>query len=101
MSEDCRDFIKRALEKNPLERPTVVELLTHPWIKVSCQALQAVSKPRMNDQWSDQRFKDEYWQGYKLWEKNQFIFIYLNQKQNACFGAGLRGEPSIRDATIT
>jgi len=34
MSEQCRDFITMALEKKPLERPTVMEMLHHPWMKV-------------------------------------------------------------------
>lgn len=39
MSEQCRDFITMALEKNPNERPTVTEMLNHPWIKVSAAFL--------------------------------------------------------------
>jgi len=34
LSDHCCDFISMALEKNPLERPSIVEMLTHPWMKV-------------------------------------------------------------------
>uniref|UniRef100_A0A7S3VP34 Protein kinase domain-containing protein n=1 Tax=Dunaliella tertiolecta TaxID=3047 RepID=A0A7S3VP34_DUNTE len=49
MSEECRGFITMALEKNPLERPTVMELLTHPWMKMhkrssSIQHLSSMEK---------------------------------------------------------
>ena len=33
MSENARSFVLRALQKNPLERPTAMELLNHPWIR--------------------------------------------------------------------
>jgi serine/threonine protein kinase len=32
MSEPARSFVLRALQKDPLERPTATELLVHPWI---------------------------------------------------------------------
>ena len=32
MSEAARTFVLRALQKDPLERPTATELLAHPWI---------------------------------------------------------------------
>ena len=33
MSELSRSFVLRALQKDPVERPTALELLNHPWIK--------------------------------------------------------------------
>eukprot|EP00195_Chlamydomonas_chlamydogama_P005012 CAMPEP_0202904904 /NCGR_PEP_ID=MMETSP1392-20130828/31716_1 /ASSEMBLY_ACC=CAM_ASM_000868 /TAXON_ID=225041 /ORGANISM="Chlamydomonas chlamydogama, Strain SAG 11-48b" /LENGTH=588 /DNA_ID=CAMNT_0049592773 /DNA_START=178 /DNA_END=1944 /DNA_ORIENTATION=- len=33
MSELARNFIQRTLQKDALERPTIIELLAHPWIK--------------------------------------------------------------------
>ncbi|KIZ01593.1 aurora kinase, other [Monoraphidium neglectum] len=32
MSEEQRDFVDWALQRNPADRPTVAELLQHPWI---------------------------------------------------------------------
>lgn len=34
MSELAKDFITKALDKDPLERPTILEMLNHKWIKV-------------------------------------------------------------------
>lgn len=34
MSELGRNFILRALEKDPLERPSIMDMLNHRWIKV-------------------------------------------------------------------
>ncbi len=32
MSDDAKDFITHALEKNPIERPTVMDMLGHSWL---------------------------------------------------------------------
>jgi serine/threonine protein kinase len=32
MSEEQREFVDWALQRNPADRPTVAELLQHPWI---------------------------------------------------------------------
>mmetsp|Transcript_17092 Transcript_17092/g.42820 ORF Transcript_17092/g.42820 Transcript_17092/m.42820 type:complete len:588 (-) Transcript_17092:1419-3182(-) len=34
ISELARDFILRALEKDPIERPTIMDMLNHRWIKI-------------------------------------------------------------------
>lgn len=33
MSDNARDFILTALNKDPMQRPTIRELLVHPWIR--------------------------------------------------------------------
>ena len=35
ISENCRDFLYKTLKFNPEDRPNVVQLLTHPFIKDS------------------------------------------------------------------
>ncbi|KAJ3088789.1 MAP kinase kinase Wis1 [Quaeritorhiza haematococci] len=32
-SDECRDFVRQCLNKNPKERPTYSQLLEHPWIQ--------------------------------------------------------------------
>lgn len=34
MSDNAREFILAALNKDPMQRPTIRELLVHPWIRV-------------------------------------------------------------------
>ena len=33
VSEDCIDFVKKLLTKNPEKRPSAFEAYNHPWIK--------------------------------------------------------------------
>ncbi|KAK9824130.1 hypothetical protein WJX72_008012 [[Myrmecia] bisecta] len=43
LSEECQDFISQCLRKDAAQRPTVVQLLKHPWTTVLCHdASQAV-----------------------------------------------------------
>eukprot|EP00873_Tetraselmis_striata_P019212 jgi/Tetstr1/439476/TSEL_027908.t1 len=42
MSEGAKDFVRRALEKNPAVRPTVPGMLRHPWILSLCGPPRAV-----------------------------------------------------------
>ena len=32
LSEDCRDFVKKLLTRNPKERMSSYQALTHPWM---------------------------------------------------------------------
>ena len=34
MTEMSKDFISQALKKHPGDRPTVIEMLNHPWISM-------------------------------------------------------------------
>jgi serine/threonine protein kinase len=38
-SAECRDFLKQCLEQNVLLRPTISELLHHPWVKQNVQTI--------------------------------------------------------------
>lgn len=37
MSDVAKNFILKALQKDALERPTIMELLAHPWIRTYCK----------------------------------------------------------------
>jgi serine/threonine protein kinase len=32
MSNEAKDFISRTLEKDPIERPTIADMVNHSWI---------------------------------------------------------------------
>mmetsp|Transcript_35038 Transcript_35038/g.99314 ORF Transcript_35038/g.99314 Transcript_35038/m.99314 type:complete len:850 (+) Transcript_35038:139-2688(+) len=38
-SSNARDFISQALEKDPEKRPTIIQLLQHPWIAAHCLSI--------------------------------------------------------------
>jgi len=53
MSEALRDFISRCMHKNPLKRPTAMELLRHPFVlgqdRCSTRDLRAYMRSRVQD----------------------------------------------------
>lgn len=46
MSDECVDFIKKALQRDPADRSTAKELIKHPWITIHMVST-ALSSPTL------------------------------------------------------
>lgn len=60
VSSTGKDLVLKMLSPNPINRPTISEILEHPWIRVSYTPIWSTVWPTRSDPYGEPNFNDSY-----------------------------------------